>query len=198
MSEISTFISSAPAVPVRAGSPGKPQPGRRVAVLPVEGGTEPLAAGETGLLAVHRSDPGLMLGYWKRPEEQAALYRGDWFLGGDLAALDEDGYLWHHGRNDDVMNAMGYRVSPAEVEAALADHPAVQEIAVTELRVRADVSVIAAFIVPREGARPDVQDLDAFAHDRLAGYKCPREWRFIDTLPRTANGKVQRKRLAQT
>jgi len=199
MSEISTYISTGPGMAIKPGSPGKPQPGRRVAILPVDSdSTEALPTGEIGLLAVHRSEPSLMLGYWHRPEEEALVYRGDWFLGGDLAALDDDGYLWHHGRNDDVMNAMGYRVSPAEVEAALADHPAVQEIAVTELRVRADVSVIAAFIVPREGARPDIQDLDAFAHDRLAGYKCPREWRFIDTLPRTANGKVQRKRLAQT
>lgn len=199
MSEISTYISTGPGMAIKPGSPGKPQPGRRVAILPAEGeGTEPLPKGEIGLLAVHRSEPSLMLGYWHRPEEEAQVYRGDWFLGGDLASLDADGYLWHHGRNDDVMNAMGYRVSPAEVESALAEHPMVQEIAVTELRVRADVSVVAAFIVPREGARPNIQELDAFAHERLAAYKCPREWRFIDTLPRTANGKVQRKRLAQT
>ncbi len=198
MSEISTYISTGPGMAIKPGSPGKPQPGRRVAILPIESeSTEPLPNGETGLLAVHRSEPSLMLGYWQRPEEEALVYRGDWFLGGDLASLDADGYLWHHGRNDDVMNAMGYRVSPAEVEAALAEHPAVQEIAVTELRVRADVSVIAAFIILRDGARPDIQELDAFAHERLAAYKCPREWRFIDSLPRTANGKVQRKRLAQ-
>jgi acyl-coenzyme A synthetase/AMP-(fatty) acid ligase len=197
MSEISTYISTGPGMQIKPGSPGKPQPGRRVAILPVEGGTEPLPIGEIGLLAVHRSEPSLMLGYWHRPDEEVLVYRGDWFIGGDLAAIDADGYLWHHGRNDDVMNAMGYRVSPAEVEAALADHPAVQEVAVTELRVRADVSVIAAFIVLREGARPALEDLDTFARDRLAAYKCPREWRFITTLPRTANGKVQRKKLAE-
>lgn len=197
MSEISTYISTGPGMEIRPGSPGKPQPGRRVAILPVEGGTEPLASGEIGLLAVHRSDPSLMLGYWHRPEEEALVYRGDWFMGGDLAAIDRDGYLWHHGRNDDVMNAMGYRVSPAEVEAALAEHPAIAELAVTELRVRDDVSVIAAFVVPREGQRPDAAALDAFARERLAAYKCPREWRFVTALPRTANGKVQRKRLAE-
>lgn len=197
MSEISTYISTGPGMAIKPGSPGKPQPGRRIAILPVDGDETPLPAGEIGLLAVHRSEASLMLGYWHRPEEEAQVYRGDWFIGGDLAALDEDGYLWHHGRNDDVMNAMGYRVSPAEVEAALAEHPMVQEVAVTELRVREDVSVIAAFIVPREGARPALADLDNFARDRLAAYKCPREWRFVASFPRTANGKVQRKKLAE-
>ena len=81
-----------------------------------------------------------MLGYWHRPEEEALVYRGEWFCGGDLASIDEDGYVWHHGRNDDVMNAMGYRVSPVEVEMALAEHPAVAEVAVTELRVRRDLA----------------------------------------------------------
>jgi len=197
MSEISTYISTGPGMEIRPGSPGKPQAGRRVAILPVDGGTEPLPPGEIGLLAVHRSEPSLMLGYWNRPEEEAAVFRGDWFMGGDLASIDADGYLWHHGRNDDVMNAMGYRVSPVEVEAALAEHPSIAEVAVTELRVRGDVSVIAAFILPRDGQQPNPAELEAFAHERLAGYKCPREWRFISALPRTANGKVQRKKLIE-
>lgn len=197
MSEISTYISTGPGMEIRPGSPGKPQAGRRVAILPIEGGTEPLPAGEIGLLAVHRSEPSLMLGYWNRPEEEAVVFRGDWFVGGDLASIGPDGYLWHHGRNDDVMNAMGYRVSPVEVEAALAEHPAIAEVAVTEIRVRGDVSVIAAFILPREGQKPLPVELEAFAHERLAGYKCPREWRFISALPRTANGKVQRKKLSE-
>lgn len=199
MSEISTYISTGPGMTIKPGSPGKPQPGRRIAILPPDSdSTTPLPQGETGLLAVHRSDPSMMLGYWHRPEEEALVYRGDWFCGGDLASLDADGYVWHHGRNDDVMNAMGYRVSPVEVEMALADHPAIAEVAVTEIRVRADVSVVAAFIVLREGITADPAELGAFAESRLAAYKCPREWRFVPNLPRTANGKVQRKKLAET
>ena len=198
MSEISTYVSSGPTVPVRPGSPGKPQPGRRVAILPVEGEPEPLPPGETGLLAVHRSEPGLMLGYWKRPDEEQAVMRGAWFAGGDLAHLDEDGYLWFHGRNDDLMNAMGFRVSPNEVEGVLAEHPDVADVGVAELAVRADVKVIAAFIVLQPGARPDAPGLIAWCTERLAAYKTPREIRFLDALPRTPNGKVQRKRLAQT
>ncbi|WP_341915287.1 AMP-binding protein [Ferrovibrio terrae] len=197
MSEISTYISTGPGMTIKPGCPGKPQPGRRIAILsPDTDSTTPLPQGEIGLLAVHRSDPSMMLGYWHRPEEEALVYRGEWFCGGDLASFDADGYVWHHGRNDDVMNAMGYRVSPVEVEMAVAEHSAVAEVAVTELKVRADVSVVAAFIVLREGMSADPAALSAFVEARLAAYKCPREWRFVPALPRTANGKVQRKKLA--
>lgn len=198
MSECSTYISSSPAVPVRPGSPGKPQVGRCVAALPVAGGEEPLPAGEIGLLAVHRSDPGLMLRYWNRPEEEALVFRGEWFIGGDLASFDAEGYMTYHGRNDDLMNAMGYRVSPLEVEHCLGQHPAVAEVAVTELRVRDDVSVIAAFVVPRDPDEElDAAPLLAYAHEKLAAYKCPREIIFTDVLPRTANGKILRRELAK-
>jgi acyl-coenzyme A synthetase/AMP-(fatty) acid ligase len=197
MSEISTYVSSGPSCETRPGSPGKPQPGRRIAILPVAGGSDPLPAGKVGLLAVHRSDPGLMLGYWQRPEEEEQVFHGDWFTGGDLASLDEDGYLWYQGRGDDVMNALGYRVSPMEVEAVLATHPAVTEVAVTELPVRDDVSVIAAFIVPRDVEEADAGALIAFAHEHLAAYKCPREVIFLESLPRTANGKVLRRALRE-
>ncbi|MEZ5583174.1 MAG: acyl-CoA synthetase [Candidatus Competibacteraceae bacterium] len=196
MSECSTYISTGPTMTIRPGSPGKPQPGRCVAVLPIEGGEDPLSPGDIGLLAVHRSDPGLMLGYWNRPDEEALVFRGEWFLGGDLAHFDADGYLFYHGRNDDLMNAMGYRVSPLEVEHCLSHHPAVAEVAVTELTVREDVSVIAAFVVPRDPDEIDAAPLLTYAHDNLAAYKCPREIIFVDALPRTANGKIMRRQLA--
>jgi acyl-coenzyme A synthetase/AMP-(fatty) acid ligase len=197
MSECSTYVSSSPQVPVRPGSPGKPQAGRCVAALPTDGGEAPLPAGETGLLAVHRSDPGLMLGYWRRPEEDALVYRGEWFTGGDLASFDSDGYMSYHGRNDDVMNAMGYRVSPLEVEQCLNRHPMVAEVAVTELAVREDVRVIAAFVVPKDPDEADAGPLLVFAHEHLAAYKCPREVIFTSALPRTANGKVLRRKLTE-
>lgn len=196
MSEISTYVSTGPTIPHRRGSPGKPQPGRRVAILPVDGPPEPLPAGATGLLAVHRSEPGLMLGYWHRPAEEGQVMRGDWFAGGDLARLDADGYLWFEGRNDDLMNAMGYRVSPNEVEAVLIEHPAVAEAGVAAVAVRADVAVICGFVVLEPGAEPDREALLAWCGDRLAAYKRPRDIRFLDALPRTANGKLQRGRLA--
>lgn len=195
MSEISTYVSSGPLVPRRAGAVGKAQPGRRLAVLPLDSGDEPLPVGEEGLLAVHRSDPGLMLGYWNRPEEEREVLRGEWFVGGDIAAIDADGYVSHRGRANDLMKALGYRVSPLEVEAALSEHPSIAEVACTEARVRADVSVIAAFVVLHPGAHPDSADIERFAVERLAGYKRPRAIVFVDRLPRTANGKIMRQAL---
>jgi len=195
MSECSTYISSSPSVPVRPGSPGKPQEGRRIAILPRDQGTEPLPPGEIGLLAVHRSDPGLMLKYWMRPEEDAAVTRGEWFVGGDLASMDADGYLWFEGRNDDVMTSMGYRVSPTEVEVALASHPDVAEVAVTELPAPNGVKLISAFVVPREGSDPDAESVLAHGARTLAPYKLPRVLYSVEALPRTANGKLQRNKL---
>ncbi|QKE83974.1 AMP-binding protein [Arthrobacter sp. NEB 688] len=197
MSEVSTFVSSGPSTPVRPGSPGRAQPGRRIAVLPVEGGEVPLPVGEAGLLAVHRSDPGLMLGYWDRPEEDESVRRGDWFVSGDLVHLDDDGYVHHHGRADDVMTSMGYRVSPQEVEAVLVRHPAVAEAAVTEVPVRDGVRIVTAFVVPAPGQHVDEESLLAFAAEHLARYKCPRAVRVVERLPRTPNGKVVRRALAE-
>ncbi|RIA55330.1 class I adenylate-forming enzyme family protein [Dichotomicrobium thermohalophilum] len=195
-SEISTFISSSPSVPPKPERVGKPQPGRRVTILPQDGGDEPLPAGESGLIAVHCSDPGLMLGYWQRPEEDAAATRGDWFITGDLGMLDEDGYIAHQGRADELMNAMGYRVSPVEVESVLAEHPGVAEAAVAQVEARPGVEIIAAFIVRGPGDAVSAEALDAYAEERLARYKRPREYIFIDALPRTPNGKLRRAALA--
>jgi acyl-coenzyme A synthetase/AMP-(fatty) acid ligase len=196
MSECSTFVSNRPGVPIKPGSPGKPQLGRSIAALPLSGSPEPLPAGEVGLLAIHRSDPGLMLGYWRRPDEETITFRGEWFCGGDLAAFDEDGYLWYHGRVDDIMNAGGYRVSPLEVEAALMDCPGIAEIAIGEYSPRDDVSVIAAWVVRREASAIDADAILAYAAPRLGPYKRPRQIFFVDALPRSANGKLLRRALA--
>ncbi|RLT36152.1 MAG: AMP-dependent synthetase [Chloroflexi bacterium] len=200
MTEVSTYVSSGPAVPVRLGSPGRAQPGRRIAVLREdddEAGDTPLPPGEVGLLAVHRSDPGLMLGYWRRPEEEAAVFRGDWFCGGDRAAIDADGYLWFHGRADDVMKSFGYRLSPVEIEAALASCPGVAEVAVVGLAIDAERTLVTACIVPQPGELPSEATLRAHAAAHLAGYKQPHQYRVVESLPRTANGKVLRRVLIE-
>jgi len=185
---------------VRPGSPGRAQPGRRVVILPLESGENPVPAGESGLIAVHRSDPGLMLGYWRKPDAEREVFRGDWFVGGDVAEMDLDGYVWLHGRRDDLMNAQGYRVSPAEVEAVLSHAPGVADVAVAERKVRADVSVICAFIVSA-GGQPNEQGQEALlaAHcaEHLAGYKTPKKYVFVKTLPRTRNGKIARRLLPE-
>jgi acyl-coenzyme A synthetase/AMP-(fatty) acid ligase len=196
MSEISTYISSPPSEIPRPGSPGKPQHGRAVAILPVEGGTDPVERGETGLLCVHRSDPALMIGYWNRPGEDP--FHGDWFVTGDLAEMDEDGYIWPKGRADDVMKVLGYRVSCAEVEEVLSAVPGVAEAAVVAIEPKPGVSVIRGCVVPRDEAVLDPENVLEFARQRLAAYKVPREIVVMSALPRTANGKLQRARLRDT
>jgi acyl-coenzyme A synthetase/AMP-(fatty) acid ligase len=180
MSEISTYISSSPSLPVKPGSPGKPQPGRRVRLL------------DDGQIAVHRSDPGLFLNYWgEAPPE------GEWFATGDLAAIDGDGYYWHLGRANELMNAGGFRVSPLEVEAVLATHPKVAEVACREWRVGETTTIIAAFIVPKAGLTAEESEIMGFARQRLAAYKCPRQVWFVASLPRTPSGKLIRSALAK-
>ncbi|MCB1508513.1 MAG: long-chain fatty acid--CoA ligase, partial [Hyphomicrobiaceae bacterium] len=193
MSEISTYISSGPETPVKPGSPGRAQRGRRVATLTPEGRI--CDPGELGILAVHRSDPALFLNYFRDGEATQKAFCGDWFLTGDLASIDAQGYVWPQGRADDVMNAFGYRVAPEEVEAALSGHPGVQEIAVTSVPERDGVDLITAFVVPANPETFDPGVLLAYGEKVLARYKRPRKVVVLAHLPRTANGKVMRKRL---
>ncbi len=192
MSECSTFVSGAPARPAPPPASGYPQQGRRLAVLGDD--LAPVDRGAPGQLAVSRRDPGLMLGYWKAPEETAARFAGEWFLTGDMVEMAADGAVRYLGRVDDMMNAGGFRVSPVEVEAALTDHPAINEVAATELQVKADATVIAAFYT---GTPTDEAMLRDFAAERLARYKQPRLFVHVDTLPRGGNGKLNRKALRQ-
>ncbi len=186
----------APIARPRRDCAGYPQPGRRVAVLAeAEGSDAPVARGDAGLLAVSRRDPGLMLGYWRRPEETAAAFRGAWFVTGDRAVMESDGAIRYLGRADDLINAGGYRVSPQEVETALARHPGVAEAAVAAREVRPGVEVIAAVYVPSDGPVP-YEDLAAHCAGLLARYKCPRVFEAWDALPRNANGKLMRRALA--
>ena len=193
MSEISTYVSAGPEAPPRPGFIGRPQPGRRVAVLNADGDA-PAPVGVEGDLAVSRRDPGLMLGYWGDAAGTAAAMRGAWFVTGDRAVMDADGYVAYRGRADDLMNAGGYRVAPQEVEDALLAHPAVTEAAAVETRVRDDLSIIAAHVVA-QGVTAAA--LEAWCAQRLAAYKRPKSIAFVESLPRTATGKLMRRALAE-
>lgn len=195
MSEISTYISTPPRGPFRAGSPGRPQAGRCVAILPQDGGETPVERGTSGIIAVHKTDPGMMLGYWQRPKEEARQLRGDWLLTGDTGHMDDEGFIWFEGRNDDIMNAMGYRVSPIEIEEVLSSHPAIAEVGVRSVAVRDDVEVITAFVVAAENAVLNFDDIAEYAAKKLAAYKVPRKYVALSHLPRNAAGKLMRKRL---
>ncbi|MGR3504770.1 MAG: class I adenylate-forming enzyme family protein [Paracoccaceae bacterium] len=189
MSECSTFISGSPAHPATQGTLGRPQDGRRVAILGPDG---PVELGAEGTIAVARTDPGLMLGYFGAEAETAARMQGDWFLTGDQGMMDADGQITYLGRADDMMNAGGYRVSPLEVEAALLTHPAIREVGVTDIEVKQDARIIVAFYV---GHPTDEADLKAFAETCLARYKQPRVYIQLEALPAGANGKILRRAL---
>lgn len=192
MSECSTFISGSPARPAPAGASGYPQAGRTVAII--QNG-HPVAAGEIGTIAIHRDDQGLMLGYLNSPDETAAKYDGDWFLTGDMGQMDAQGAVTYAGRSDDMMNAGGFRVSPIEIEDALTAHPLVNECAATEIKIKHDVCVIAAFYTSADVL--DEAQLTAFCAEILAGYKRPRLFVRVETLPRGANNKLLRRVLRQ-
>src|SRR6056297_1197652 len=190
MSECSTFISASPDHPAPPGSLGRPQRGRRVALLGPGG---PVQLGEEGTIAVHRSDPGLMLGYLGAPEATARRYQGDWFVTGDQGMMDAGGHITYLGRSDDMMNAGGFRVSPMEVEAVLNTHPGITQAAVTDIEVKQDARLIMAFYTGPEPLTEE--ELSRFAADRLAGYKQPRGYYHLDALPTGANGKLLRREL---
>lgn len=190
--------------PARPGSMGRPYPGHRVAVLNDEG--EPVKAGETGEVALHRHDihghpdPVIFLGYWNREDATRDKYSGDWLRTGDLAKIDEDGYLWYRGRADDMFKAAGYRIGPSEIENCLIKHPAVANAAVVPKPDAERGNVVKAFIVLVEGTRRGesedaklIETLQQHVRGLLAPYEYPKEIEFIDALPMTTTGKVQRR-----
>ncbi len=189
MSECSTFLSSSPARPAPDGATGYPQSGRRIAVLGPDGA--PVPHGDHGILAVHRSDPGLFLG----TVEGSTIHppKDDWFQTGDIVVMAEDGAITSLGRADDMINAGGFRVSPVEIEAALNAHPGVTASAAVELAVKADATVIAVFYAGEAGE----DELAAHAATCLARYKQPRLYLRRDTIPVTANGKINRRALRE-
>lgn len=193
MSEVSTFISGSPARPAPEGMAGYPQAGRSIAVLDGEGA--PVPRGTPGILAVHRGDPGLFLGYFNDRDATATRFSGDWFLTGDTVQMEEDGAIRYLGRGDDMMNAGGFRVSPLEVEAAMAGFPGLQTCAAVDHELCPGTSVIA---LAYGGQQPlDEAALAAHAEERLARYKQPRLWRYLPDFPQGANGKINRRLIRQ-
>lgn len=187
MSECSTFISGSPARPAPADTLGFVQPGRQV-TLRANG-----AEADHGVIAIHRDDPGLMLHYLDQPAETAARFDGDWFLTGDIGTRTDSQAISYDGRDDDMMNAGGTRVSPIEVEDALLTHPQIDEVACAEVRLRDDLSLIAAFYVSTDVIEDDA--ITTYAAERLAPYKVPRVCVRVAALPRGANNKLLRSRL---
>ena len=198
--------------PARPGSMGKAYPGHQVMVID-DAGRE-CAVGVPGDVAVNRfdvhghPDPVFFLGYWKNDSATVAKFTADWCRTGDLATLDADGYLWYQGRADDVFKAAGYRIGPGEVENCLVKHPAVANAAVVPKPDAARGAVVKAYVVlaadfaharAQSGNAKSTFDaaliaqLQAHVKGKLAPYEYPKEIEFVDELPMTTTGKVQRR-----
>ena len=194
--------------PPRPGSMGRPYPGHRVAVIDDDGNE--CARGTAGDIAVHardvhgERDPIFFLGYWNNERATHAKFTGapfdSWCRTGDRAAMDADGYLWYQGRSDDQFKTSGYRVGPAEIEDCLARHPAVAQVAVVPKPDAERGAVVKAFVIPAAGFVPDaalVEALQQLVRSRLAPYETPKDIEFVQSLPMTATGKLQRNVLRQ-
>ena len=183
--------------PVKPGSIGRPYPGHRVAVIDENGAEVP--SGTLGEIAIKREqDPVFFLEYWKNPQATKEKFIGDWATTGDQGKMDDDGYLWYQGRSDDVIKSAGYRIGPAEIESCLVKHPAVANAAVIGKPDETRGAIVKAFIVLQPGYSPSsnlMEEIQAHVRGRLAPYEYPREIEFIEALPMTTTGKVQRKEL---
>jgi acetyl-CoA synthetase len=196
--------NSAEKWPAKPGSMGRPYPGHRVAVIDDEG--RPVKAGGIGEVALHRTDvhghpdPVFFLGYWNNPLATTDKFSGDWCRTGDLARIDADGYLWYQGRADDMFKAAGYRIGPSEIENCLIKHAAVANAAVVPKPDTERGNLVKAFVVltadtPRNPLADKLLKSALQQHVRgmLAPYEYPKEIEFIEQLPMTTTGKVQRR-----
>jgi acetyl-CoA synthetase len=190
--------------PAKPGSMGRPYPGHRIALIDDDGIEVP--AGEPGDVAVHRiapdgsEDPVFFIEYFGNAEGTRRKFTGDWCRTGDVATRDADGYLWYQGRADDVFKVAGYRIGPSEIENCLVKHPAVANAAVVPAADETRGNVVKAFVVLAPGhsaSQETVEALQQHVRTFLAPYEVPKIVEFIDALPMTTTGKVQRKALRE-
>jgi medium-chain acyl-CoA synthetase len=190
------LCGSFPCIEPKFGSMGKPTPGIDLQVIDETGAVQPPnAEGDIAVRVKPQRPVGLFKEYWKEPERTASVYRNGWYLTGDRAYKDEDGYFWFVGRADDVILTSGYRIGPFEVESALIEHPAVAESAVVSSPDETRGEVVKAFVILAPGYSGDdtlVKDLQDHVKKVTAPYKYPRKIEFVEVLPKTVSGKIRR------
>ncbi len=185
----------------RGRTAGVPLPDTDVKIVDIDSGCQELPAGETGEIII--KGPQVMSGYWGRPAETAQVLRvgpdgqPGWLYSGDTGFLDEEGYLHVTDRKKDMIIASGYNIYPAEVEAVLYEHPAVQETAVIGIPHPHRGETVKAFVVPKSGAQVTAEELSTFCRARMAAYKVPRRIEFRSELPKSPVGKVLRRELRE-
>jgi acyl-coenzyme A synthetase/AMP-(fatty) acid ligase len=199
--ETVNLVANYPFMPIREGSMGRPTPGFDVAVVDEEGRRlPPSEEGHVGVAIQPERPIGLFREYWRNPEATAAAFRDGWYLTGDRARVDEDGYLWFVGRADDVITSSAYRIGPFEVESALVSHPAVAEAAVVGVPDELRGEIVKAFVVlaPGVDGSPElVSELQVHCKRVTAPYKYPRAIEFASELPKTVSGKIRRVELRE-
>ncbi|HEY8084427.1 MAG TPA: AMP-binding protein, partial [Methylophilaceae bacterium] len=194
MSEFSYYLSQTKSRPIRPGSAGFPQPGHHIKLMDPDTLQE-VPVGKEGMICVPEDDPGLFLDYWNLPEESAKLRHDGWFLTGDYARYDADGYIWFLGRKGDIIKSFGYRVSPYEIERVLKTHPAVADCAAVGEELEKDKVLVVAYIILRPDSHAVADDFIIFGREHLAAYKAPKTVYLATEFPRTKNGKILRKDL---
>ncbi|HEY7653791.1 MAG TPA: long-chain fatty acid--CoA ligase [Methylomirabilota bacterium] len=177
--------------PRKLGSVGRPIPGVEVSIQ--DDGDRPLPAGETGEVCV--KGPNVMVGYYRDPGETARAVRDGWLHTGDMGRLDEDGFLYIVERKKDLIIRGGFNIYPREVEEVLYAHPKVAEAAVVGMKDPLMGEDVLAFVVLKDGQRAAPEEIAAFCESRLARFKCPKQIRFVDSLPKSPIGKILRKEL---
>jgi len=177
------------------GSIGVPWPDTDAKIFKMDGDMEEAAAGEIGELAV--KGPQVMKGYWKNPEETDRVLKDGWLFTGDLGYMDEDGYFYVVDRRKDMIIAGGYNIYPREVEEVLYEHEAIQEVVVAGVPDPYRGETVKAYVVLKEGTNVTEEELNTFARKHLAAYKVPRIYEFRDELPKTAVGKILRRKLVE-
>jgi acetyl-CoA synthetase len=194
----SIMISNFPGMKIKPGSMGRPFPGITGVVLDPEK-FEPLnVPGKVGLIAFMPGWPSMMRAYWNNNKKYREKFINGWYLSGDKASIDNEGYFWFVGRDDDVINTGGHLISPFEVESALLEHPAVGESAVVSKPDELNMEVVKAFITLKSGFTPNSDlelDIMNFIRKKLSPLAMPQEIEFIDKLPRTRSGKIMRRLL---
>ncbi|PTG07102.1 acetate--CoA ligase [Staphylococcus chromogenes] len=188
------MIVNYPSMDIKLGSMGKPLPGIEAAIIDNEG--NPLPPNRMGNLAIKKGWPSMMYKIWKNPEKYQSYFIGDWYVSGDSAYQDEDGYFWFQGRVDDVIMTAGERVGPFEVESKLVEHEAVAEAGVIGKPDPVRGEIIKAFVALRKGYEPSdalKEDIRKFVKEGLAAHAAPREIEFKDKLPKTRSGKIMRR-----
>jgi acetyl-CoA synthetase len=194
----SIMITNFPGMQIKPGSMGKTFPGIIGTVVNPETHEPINEPGVIGLIAFRPGWPAMMRSYWKNEETYKGKFKNGWYLPGDRAWIDKDGYFWFIGRDDDIINTAGHLVSPFEVESVLLEHPAVAESAVVSKPDEINMEVVKAFVTLKPGFEVSEElklDIMNFIRKKLSSLAMPQEVEYVDSLPKTRSGKIMRRLL---